>query len=58
MSLINGDVNNDNRVDSDDFDQIVANFGASGTWADLDGSGSVDSDDFDILVLNFGGEGD
>lgn len=58
VSLINGDVNNDNRVDSDDFDQIVANFGASGTWADLDGSGSVDSDDFDIVVAVFGTQGD
>ncbi len=58
VSLVNGDVNSDNRVDSDDFDEIVSNFGASGTWADLDGSGTVDSDDFDIVVAVFGTQGD
>lgn len=58
FSLVNGDINDDNTINSDDFDLLVANFGTSGPDGDLDGSGSVDSDDFDILVKNFGTDGD
>ncbi|HRF59815.1 MAG TPA: PQQ-dependent sugar dehydrogenase [Fimbriimonadaceae bacterium] len=58
LTLVNGDVNGDNVVDSDDFDDLVANFGGSGPTADLDENGSVDSDDFDILVGAFGQSGD
>ncbi|HRF58457.1 MAG TPA: CHRD domain-containing protein [Fimbriimonadaceae bacterium] len=53
-SLENGDITNDNNIDSDDFDLLVANFGGGGPIGDLDGSGGVDSDDFDILIKNFG----
>ena len=64
--LINGDVTQDNVVDSDDFDQLVRQFGtdkeSSGeNWvgtADLNEDDRVDSDDFDILVVNFGQYGD
>lgn len=56
--LLNGDINGDNSINSDDFDLLVQDFGTTGPTADLDGNGWVDSDDFDILVLNFGGEGD
>lgn len=58
FSLINGDINDDNSINSDDFDLLVANFGTASPEGDLDGSGSVDSDDFDILVKNFGIDGD
>lgn len=57
-SLENGDITNDNLIDSDDFDALVVNFGGGGPTGDLDGSGLVDSDDFDILVKNFGMNGD
>lgn len=56
--LVNGDITRDNRVDSDDFDVLVAAFGSGSAAADLDGSGLVDSDDFDILVESFGLVGD
>ncbi|HRF59373.1 MAG TPA: hypothetical protein PLH94_05595 [Fimbriimonadaceae bacterium] len=58
FNLVNGDANNDNFINSDDFDILVANFGGPGPDGDFDGSGSVDSDDFDILVANFGTDGD
>ncbi len=58
FSLVNGDINGDNMINSDDFDILVANFGTSSPDGDLDGSGGVDSDDFDILVKNFGTDGD
>lgn len=60
VSLINGDIDNSNAIDSDDFDALVATFGLqSGDpgydgRADLTGEGLIDSDDFDILVKNFG----
>jgi len=57
-TMVNGDINNDNRIDSDDFDILVAQFGSAGPEADVDGSGTADSDDFDILVKNFGDTGD
>jgi len=60
LSLINGDVDNNNAVDSDDFDALVATFGLQAgdpnydSRADLTGGGLVDSDDFDVLIKNFG----
>lgn len=54
VSLINGDIDGSNAIDSDDFDLLVAAFGGPGPVGDLDGTGAVDSDDFDILVKNFG----
>ncbi|HRF58952.1 MAG TPA: S8 family serine peptidase [Fimbriimonadaceae bacterium] len=56
--LVNGDIDGNNLIDSDDFDLLVANFGTAGPTGDLDGSGLVESDDFDILVENFGRSGD
>ncbi|HRF58799.1 MAG TPA: hypothetical protein PLH94_02660 [Fimbriimonadaceae bacterium] len=53
----NGDLDNNNVIDSDDFDLLVGDFGGSGA-GDVDGSGSTDSDDFDILIANFGLGGD
>ncbi len=53
----NGDLDNNNVIDSDDFDILVADFGGNGP-GDVDGSGTTDSDDFDILVANFGLGGD
>lgn len=57
ISLINGDLDQNNVIDSDDFDIVVANFGG-GPTGDLDGNNIVDSDDFDIIVKNFGDIGD
>jgi len=57
MNLINGDLDQNNVIDSDDFDIVVANFGG-GPTGDLDGNAIVDSDDFDIIVKNFGEVGD
>ncbi|HRF58416.1 MAG TPA: hypothetical protein PLH94_00720 [Fimbriimonadaceae bacterium] len=54
VSLVNGDTDGNNLVDSDDFDILVANFGSSGPTADLNEDGVVNSDDFDILVASFG----
>ncbi|HRF58965.1 MAG TPA: S8 family serine peptidase [Fimbriimonadaceae bacterium] len=57
FSLVNGDIDGNNLIDSDDFDILVANFGGTGQ-GDLDENGTVDSDDFDILVAAFGQFGD
>ncbi len=63
FSLVNGDVNNDNFVGFDDFDQLSASFGqASGdpgfdTDADLNGDDFNGFDDFDILSAHFGESG-
>gem|GEM_PF-6222964 len=64
VSLINGDVDDNNVNDSDDFDRVVAGFGlipgdpGYDDATNLDGAGGTDSDDFDILVANFGLGGD
>jgi len=64
FSLINGDCDGDNRVDSDDFDILVDAFGTYvgdpgyDARADLNGDGEINSDDFDILVAHFGFVGD
>ncbi len=63
MSLVNGDVNNDNSINVTDFLQLRAAFGSSsgsGNWnpnADLNGDGSVNVTDFLILRANFGQTG-
>jgi len=54
---IPGDANLDGRVDSDDVDVFMNNFGRSGaSWVmgDFDGSGRVDLRDFGILRSNLG----
>lgn len=59
-----GDSDNNNVVDSDDYDILIQSFGeAPGNpgydeRADLDGVNGVDTDDFDILVQHFGEQGD
>lgn len=58
ISLINGDLDQNNFIDSDDFDILVGAFGNPGPIGDIDESGTVDSDDFDVLVQNFGTNGD
>ncbi len=64
LSLINGDVNNDNFVGFDDFDLLSAAFGLSlgdpgyVINADLNGDDFIGFDDFDILSANFGLNGD
>ncbi|MBN8691029.1 MAG: hypothetical protein J0L72_09630 [Armatimonadetes bacterium] len=58
FSLINGDVDEDNEVGSNDFDAVVAAFGSSNSNTDLDGDGEVGSSDFDLVTANFGLNGD
>lgn len=53
-----GDLNNDYKVDSSDYNILVAEFGKTGSpgWipADIDNNGKVDIFDYNILVRNFG----
>ncbi len=64
LSLINGDINNDNFVGFDDFDILSAGFGLSlgdpgyTPAADLNGDDFIGFDDFDILSAHFGEAGD
>lgn len=64
VTLLNGDVNGDNRVNIADFIALRAAFGSSpgsGSWnprADLNGDGTVGIADFLILRANFGRSGD
>ena len=64
LSLINGDVNEDNFVGFDDFDLLSASFnlslGDTGyvANADLNGDDFVGFDDFDILSANFNTDGE
>jgi hypothetical protein len=56
-TLLPGDANFDGVVDSDDFNILAFNFGAtdaSWTEGDFDGDGVVGSDDFNLLAFNFG----
>lgn len=57
FTLINGDLDDSNMIDSDDFDMLVASFGIASA-GDLNGDDATDSDDFDILVAHFGFSGD
>lgn len=62
--LDNGDIDDDNDVDSADMNLLVGSFGLMSGQAgfdprtDVDGSGLVDSDDFDLVVQSFGRTGD
>lgn len=67
VSLINGDVDGDNEVTSDDLTFMMTAFGTSvgpppsPKWdarCDLDGEGEVTSDDLTFLMTNFGKIGD
>ena len=65
-TLLAGDANNDNSVDSTDFGVLIGAFGGnanvSGSGydarADFNGDGFVDSTDFGLLIGNFNGTGD
>lgn len=58
IELVNGDLDDNNLIDSDDFDLLIGSFGQFGGAGDVNGDQFVDSDDFDILVRNFGLVGD
>jgi lysophospholipase L1-like esterase len=64
VTLLSGDVNNDNVVDLSDFSELAAAFGAASgdsNWdanADLNCDGLVDLTDFGLLAANFGLQGD
>jgi hypothetical protein len=56
---INGDANNDNRVDLPDINHILVNFGASApNAADLNGDGLVGLEDLALSLGRFGSVGD
>lgn len=57
FSFLAGDANFDNRVDSDDFNILAANFGLTSrnySHGDFNYDALVSSDDFNILATNFG----
>lgn len=64
VSLVNGDIDNNNSVGLGDFSQLKIAFGSmpgDANWnpnADLDGNGSVGLGDFAILKAHFGQSGD
>jgi len=49
-----GDVTGDQRVDLDDLNQVLTNFGQSGSAGDADGNGVVDLDDLNLVLTRFG----
>ena len=59
-SLINGDVNGDNRIDDADLLRVLFTFGQTGASLpeDLDGDGRVDDADLLIVLFRFGQEGE
>jgi hypothetical protein len=59
-SLVNGDVNGDNRIDDADLLRVLFIFGQTGASLpeDLDGDGRVDDADLLIVLFRFGQEGE
>jgi hypothetical protein len=57
LTLINGDVDQDNEVGPGDFELVISQFGGVGS-ADCDHDGEVGPGDFEIVVRNFGRVGD
>ncbi|MCS7066213.1 MAG: hypothetical protein NZL85_08065, partial [Fimbriimonadales bacterium] len=59
-SLINGDVNRDNRIDDTDLLRVLFAFGQTGQnpHEDLNGDGHVDDADLLIVLFHFGREGE
>ncbi len=49
-----GDVNHDGKVDINDYNQLVSDFGKTNTSSDINNDGKVDIFDYNILVGNFG----
>jgi hypothetical protein len=64
VTLLSGDVNGDNMVNINDFEELVTAYGSSSSssnWdpnADLNGDGVVDINDFVLLAVNYGDSGD
>lgn len=58
-TLIAGDVNNDNIIDGNDVNSVLAEFGNEGTnIADVNGDEIVDGNDINVILSHFGTEGD
>jgi hypothetical protein len=58
FSLLNGDANNDNRIDDADLLQLLFDFGGSNASSNINGSGLVDDSDLLLVLFNFGAAGD
>lgn len=60
FTLTNGDVNNDNVIDGNDVNAVLALFGTegSGIASDVNGDTVVDGNDINIILSNFGAEGE
>lgn len=59
VTLILGDINNDNIIDGNDINEILSEFGSEGNFVeDLNADGIVDGNDVNIALSNFGIEGD
>ncbi len=58
LTLINGDVNGDNRVDDSDLLTILFAFGESSSSSDITGDGRVDDSDLLTVLFNFGQTGE
>lgn len=62
--FINGDVNDDQIVDGNDVNAVLAVFGAEegaaeyNTTVDVNGDGIIDGNDINVILSNFGAEGD
>ncbi|MEP0765137.1 MAG: hypothetical protein HRF45_01155 [Fimbriimonadia bacterium] len=57
VNLICGDGNANNQIELGDLNQVLINFGGTGS-GDYDGSGSVGLADLNIVLVNFGKAGD
>ncbi|MEP0765136.1 MAG: hypothetical protein HRF45_01150 [Fimbriimonadia bacterium] len=57
VNLICGDGNANNQIELGDLNQVLINFGGTGS-GDYDGSGSVGLADLNIVLVNFGKTGD
>lgn len=51
---LEGDINNDGKIDIFDFDDFVTHFGQAYTPADFNRNGILDIFDFNTLITNFG----
>jgi hypothetical protein len=59
VTLINGDVNDDNRIDDSDLLAVLFAFGTQGASpADITGDGRVDDSDLLVVLFNFGQVGE
>lgn len=58
ITLINGDVNNDNTINDADVSALMANMDQVTTVGDLDGDTAVTTTDLSIVLKNLGLSGD